>query len=299
MRTRGLAMLTVALLAFSACNSAAAPKCHHGPTAERGARSERTGDERRAVDGGRRRRHRHAPDPLARRPDGDLAPGLAGDLQPGRSTSSSCSTSCSSASGHDGGHLEAGPRPRRHVGRQPRRPDLDLPPPSGRQVARRSAVHGQRRRVHGQPRAPEHPQEPAERLGRRRRRRQGRRDPNAIASGVKVIDDNTISLTIGAPNADFISDLTDPSAFIVPQHILKDTDPKAVETIDFATTTPDRHRPVQVHQVRDRTSTPSSRRTRTTSWAPRRSRTSSSSGSWVTQADGRRRRPAISTCRSA
>ena len=63
-------------------------------------------------------------------------------------------------------------------------------------------------------------------------------DPNAIASGVKVIDDNTISLTIGAPNADFISDLTDPSAFIVPQHILKDTDPKAVETIEFSTTKP-------------------------------------------------------------
>ena len=63
-------------------------------------------------------------------------------------------------------------------------------------------------------------------------------DPNAIASGVKVIDDNTISLTIGAPNADFVSDLTDPSAFIVPQHILKDTDPKAVETIAFSTTKP-------------------------------------------------------------
>ncbi len=63
-------------------------------------------------------------------------------------------------------------------------------------------------------------------------------DPNAIASGVKVIDDNTISLTIGAPNADFVSDLTDPSAFIVPQHILKDTDPKAVETIEFSTTKP-------------------------------------------------------------
>ena len=63
-------------------------------------------------------------------------------------------------------------------------------------------------------------------------------DPNAIASGVKVIDDNTIELTINAPNADFFSDLTDPSAFIVPEHILKDTDPKAVETIEFSTTKP-------------------------------------------------------------
>jgi peptide/nickel transport system substrate-binding protein len=63
-------------------------------------------------------------------------------------------------------------------------------------------------------------------------------DPNGVASGVKVIDENTISLTIAAPNADFVSDLTDPSAFIVPQHILKDTDPKAVETIEFSTTKP-------------------------------------------------------------
>jgi len=63
-------------------------------------------------------------------------------------------------------------------------------------------------------------------------------DPNGIASGVKVIDDNTISLTLDAPNADFVSDLTDLPAFIVPQHILKDTDPKAVETIEFSTTKP-------------------------------------------------------------
>ena len=55
---------------------------------------------------------------------------------------------------------------------------------------------------------------------------------------MKVIDDNTISLTLDAPNADFVSDLTDLPAFIVPQHILKDTDPKAVETIEFSTTKP-------------------------------------------------------------
>jgi peptide/nickel transport system substrate-binding protein len=62
--------------------------------------------------------------------------------------------------------------------------------------------------------------------------------PTATASGVKIIDDNTIELTINAPNADFFSDLTDPSAFIVPEHILKNTDPKAVETIEFSTTKP-------------------------------------------------------------
>ena len=62
--------------------------------------------------------------------------------------------------------------------------------------------------------------------------------PNDTASGVKVIDDNTIELTINAPNADYFSDLTDPSAFIVPEHILKSTDPKQVETIEFSTTKP-------------------------------------------------------------
>jgi peptide/nickel transport system substrate-binding protein len=63
-------------------------------------------------------------------------------------------------------------------------------------------------------------------------------DPNALASGVKVIDDNTIELTIAEQNANYVSDLSDPSAFIVPQHILKDTDPKQVETIEFSTTKP-------------------------------------------------------------
>jgi peptide/nickel transport system substrate-binding protein len=62
--------------------------------------------------------------------------------------------------------------------------------------------------------------------------------PNEIASGVKVIDDLTIELTIGAPNANYFSDLSDLPAFIVPEHILKDTDPKAVETIEFSTTKP-------------------------------------------------------------
>ena len=32
---------------------------------------------------------------------------------------------------------------------------------------------------------------------------------------------------VAAPNANYFSDLSDPSAFIAPQHILKDTDPKS------------------------------------------------------------------------
>ena len=78
----------------------------------------------------------------------------------------------------------------------------------------------------------------AERLGRRASASKRTPIRMRIASGVKVIDDNTISLTLDAPNADFVSDLTDLPAFIVPQHILKDTDPKAVETIEFSTTKP-------------------------------------------------------------
>jgi peptide/nickel transport system substrate-binding protein len=62
--------------------------------------------------------------------------------------------------------------------------------------------------------------------------------PDETASGVRVIDDLTIELTISAPNADFFSDLSEPSSVIVPEHILKDTDPKDVETLEFSTTKP-------------------------------------------------------------
>ena len=58
------------------------------------------------------------------------------------------------------------------------------------------------------------------------------------ASGVKVIDDNTIQITISDPNADYFSDLADPGAVILPEHILKDTDPTKVETLPFSTTSP-------------------------------------------------------------
>jgi peptide/nickel transport system substrate-binding protein len=58
------------------------------------------------------------------------------------------------------------------------------------------------------------------------------------ASGVKVVDDNTIQLTIKEQNTDWLSDVAEPEAVILPEHILKDTDPTAVETIPFATTEP-------------------------------------------------------------
>jgi peptide/nickel transport system substrate-binding protein len=58
------------------------------------------------------------------------------------------------------------------------------------------------------------------------------------ATGINVIDDNTIALTLAAPNSDYFSSLADPEAAILPQHILEPTDPKAVETIEFSTTKP-------------------------------------------------------------
>ncbi len=58
------------------------------------------------------------------------------------------------------------------------------------------------------------------------------------ATGIKVIDDNTIQLTLTSPNSDYFSNLADPEAAIVPQHILEATDPKAVETIEFSTAKP-------------------------------------------------------------
>ena len=77
-------------------------------------------------------------------------------------------------------------------------------------------------------------------------------DPNAIASGVKVIDDNTISLTLDAPNADFVSDLTDLPAFDrAPAHP-QGHGPEGRRDDRVLDHQADRHRSVQVHQVRDR-----------------------------------------------
>lgn len=57
-------------------------------------------------------------------------------------------------------------------------------------------------------------------------------------TGINVIDDHTIALTLTEPNADYTSNLADPEAAIVPKHILEPTDPKAVETIPFSVTSP-------------------------------------------------------------
>jgi peptide/nickel transport system substrate-binding protein len=58
------------------------------------------------------------------------------------------------------------------------------------------------------------------------------------ATGVKVVDDNTIELTIKEANVDWLSDVAEPEGAILPMHILKDTDPTTVETMPFSTTSP-------------------------------------------------------------
>ena len=57
-------------------------------------------------------------------------------------------------------------------------------------------------------------------------------------SGVKVIDDYTIEITLQFPDASWPNELPEPYGSIVPEHILKDTDPKQSDTIEFSTTKP-------------------------------------------------------------
>ena len=69
-------------------------------------------------------------------------------------------------------------------------------------------------------------------------------EPNL--EGVKVIDDNTIEITIDGPNSVWLFDLGEPDAVVLPQHILKDLLKgvpqdkvrSTIETSAFATTSP-------------------------------------------------------------
>lgn len=58
------------------------------------------------------------------------------------------------------------------------------------------------------------------------------------ASGVKVIDDNTIQITLANPNSQYLRQIVDPEDVILPEHILKSVDPAAIEKSQFATTDP-------------------------------------------------------------
>jgi len=69
-------------------------------------------------------------------------------------------------------------------------------------------------------------------------------EPNV--AGAKVIDDNTIEITLEAPNSNWLFDVAEPDAAVMPQHILKDLLQgvpydkvrNTIETSEFATTKP-------------------------------------------------------------
>lgn len=56
--------------------------------------------------------------------------------------------------------------------------------------------------------------------------------------GLKKVDDDTVELTLAAPNAEFLYSLTDMANVILPEHILKDATKADIETLPFTTGTP-------------------------------------------------------------
>lgn len=57
-------------------------------------------------------------------------------------------------------------------------------------------------------------------------------------SGVEVVDDHTVKITLAAPDAIFLPGLSDMANAIMPQHILKDATAADVETLPFTVGTP-------------------------------------------------------------
>jgi ABC-type transport system substrate-binding protein len=57
-------------------------------------------------------------------------------------------------------------------------------------------------------------------------------------SGIEVLDDNNIRITLDQPNAEWLRNLPDAIYSIMPQHILKDATPQNIETLPFSTTSP-------------------------------------------------------------
>lgn len=57
-------------------------------------------------------------------------------------------------------------------------------------------------------------------------------------AGVTVVDDNTITFQLDAPNSEFLAGLSDMANVIVPQHILKDATAADIETVPFTIGTP-------------------------------------------------------------
>ena len=59
-----------------------------------------------------------------------------------------------------------------------------------------------------------------------------------VPEGLKKVDDDTIEITLAAPNAEFLYALTDMANVILPEHILKDVTKADVEAHPFTTGTP-------------------------------------------------------------
>ncbi len=59
-----------------------------------------------------------------------------------------------------------------------------------------------------------------------------------MPSGINVIDDNTIQITLDKPNAEWLRNLPDAIYSIMPQHVLKDATPQNIESLPFSTTSP-------------------------------------------------------------
>ena len=56
--------------------------------------------------------------------------------------------------------------------------------------------------------------------------------------GLELIDEHTVRITLSKPDSLFLLNLTEPPCVIVPEHLLKDVDPDAVESSTFTTTSP-------------------------------------------------------------
>ena len=56
--------------------------------------------------------------------------------------------------------------------------------------------------------------------------------------GLEQLDEYTVRITLSAPDSLFLLDLTEPSCVIVPQHLLEDIAPEAIESAAFTTKSP-------------------------------------------------------------
>ena len=56
--------------------------------------------------------------------------------------------------------------------------------------------------------------------------------------GLEQVDEYTVRITLSAPDSLFLLDLTEPSCVIVPQHLLEDIAPEAIESAAFTTKSP-------------------------------------------------------------